>query len=110
MSSPNAERITKDVAMDHYRQRLMDFVQLHRSGGAFLMPNAWDAGTARILEGWGYKALGTTSAGLAFSMGLRDSSCSLSRQRVLDNARSIVEATNLPISRRSGRRLRCFAG
>ncbi|MFD3191597.1 oxaloacetate decarboxylase [Sedimentitalea sp. HM32M-2] len=80
------------------KKKLCEFVRLHRAPGAFLMPNAWDAGTARILEGMGFPALATTSAGLAFSMGLRDSSGSLSRQQVLDNARSIVEATSLPVS------------
>lgn len=81
-----------------YRRKLEEFARLHRAPGAFLMPNAWDAGTARILERMGFPALATTSAGLAFSMGLRDSSGSLSRQQVLDNARSIVEATSLPVS------------
>ena len=81
-----------------HTRRLDEFIRLHRSPDTFLMPNAWDAGTARILEGLGFPALATTSAGLAFSMGLRDSSGSLSRQHVLDNARLIVEATSLPVS------------
>lgn len=81
-----------------YRRKLDEFTRLHRAPGAFLMPNAWDAGTARLLEGLGFPALATTSAGLAFSMGVRDSSRCLSRRQVLDNARSIVEATSLPVS------------
>lgn len=88
----------KEMLMDENRQKLDKFVRLHHSTGAFLLPNAWDAGTARILEGLGFEALATTSAGLAFSMGIRDSSSSLSRNQVLENARSIVEATNLPVS------------
>lgn len=97
------ERVTlrkgrKTMLMDKNRQKLEQFARLHHSGAAFLMPNAWDAGTARILEGLGFEALATTSAGLAFSMGIRDSSGSLSRSQVLDNALSIVEATNLPVS------------
>lgn len=88
----------KTMPMDKNQQKLEKFDRLHHSDGAFLMPNAWDAGTARILEGLGFEALATTSAGLAFSMGIRDSSSSLSRSQVLDNARSIVEATNLPVS------------
>jgi 2-methylisocitrate lyase-like PEP mutase family enzyme len=95
---PECRESHKGMAMDRYQQRLTEFARLHRSGSAFLMPNAWDAGTARILEGLGFKALGTTSAGLAFSIGLRDSSGSLSRTQVLDNAHSIVEATSLPVS------------
>ncbi|WP_434058453.1 isocitrate lyase/PEP mutase family protein [Coralliovum pocilloporae] len=79
-------------------RKLAEFARLHREAGAFLMPNAWDAGTARILEKLGFPALATTSAGLAISMGVRDSSGSLSRRQVLDNARSIVAATSLPVS------------
>lgn len=81
-----------------YQRKLEKFGRLHQTSGAFLMPNAWDARTARILEGLGFPALATTSAGLAFSMGLRDSSGSLSRQQVLDNAYSVVSATSLPVS------------
>jgi len=84
--------------MNERQQKLDRFSSLHQSTGAFLMPNAWDAGSARILEGLGFQALATTSAGLAISMGLRDSSGCLSRNQILDNARSIVEATNLPVS------------
>lgn len=88
----------KTMSMNINKRKLDEFTGLHNSTGAFLMPNAWDAGTARILEGLGFEALATTSAGLAFSMGIRDSSGSLSRRQVLENARSIVEATNLPVS------------
>jgi 2-methylisocitrate lyase-like PEP mutase family enzyme len=88
----------KTMQVDSHQQKLDHFTRLHQSTGTFLMPNAWDAGTARILEGLGFQALATTSAGLAFSMGLRDSSGSLSRRQVLDNARAIVEATSLPVS------------
>jgi len=88
----------KATSMNINKRKLDEFTSLHNSTGAFLMPNAWDAGTARILEGLGFEALATTSAVLAFSMGIRDSSGSLSRSQVLDNARSIVEATNLPVS------------
>ncbi|MEP4194428.1 MAG: isocitrate lyase/phosphoenolpyruvate mutase family protein [Aliishimia sp.] len=83
---------------NNYQQLLDTFTNLHASPGAFLMPNAWDAGSARLLEGLGFQALATTSAGLAFSMGLRDSSGCLSRDQVLNNARSIIEATSLPVS------------
>ena len=59
--------------MNDHAKKLGEFVRLHHSAESFLMPNAWDAGTARILEGLGFKALATTSAGLAFALGLRDS-------------------------------------
>ncbi|MEM9550860.1 MAG: isocitrate lyase/phosphoenolpyruvate mutase family protein, partial [Pseudomonadota bacterium] len=78
--------------------KLEAFNGLHRGSDAFLMPNVWDAGTARILEGLGFPALATTSGGLALALGVRDSSGSLSRQQVLENARLIVNATSLPVS------------
>ena len=74
------------------------FQDLHQGTGVFVMPNAWDAGTARILEALGSKALATTSAGYAFSTGRRDSSAVLSREEVVSNAQAIVEATDLPVS------------
>jgi 2-methylisocitrate lyase-like PEP mutase family enzyme len=74
------------------------FKQLHTRPGAFVIPNPWDAGTARILTALGYEALATTSAGFAFSLGRRDSSGSFTRDEVLGNARAIVEATHLPVS------------
>lgn len=74
------------------------FVALHARVGAFVMPNPWDAGSARILTAVGFEALATTSAGFAFAIGRRDSAAALPREAVLANARSIVEATDLPVS------------
>lgn len=74
------------------------FKRLHEGSGAFVMPNPWDAGSARILSALGFEALATTSAGLAFSIGRRDSAAGLTRAQVLANARAIVEATDLPVS------------
>jgi len=74
------------------------FQQLHQGGEAFVIPNPWDAGSARILTALGFEALATTSAGFAFSVGRRDSSAALSRDEMLANARAIVEATHLPVS------------
>jgi len=74
------------------------FTALHEQPGTFVIPNPWDAGTARILTALGFEALATTSAGFAFSMGRRDSAAALSRDEVLENARAIVAATHLPVS------------
>lgn len=74
------------------------FCALHARSGAFVIPNPWDGGTARILTALGFDALATTSAGLAFSLGRLDSSAGLTREQVLDNARAIVDATPLPVS------------
>lgn len=76
----------------------MRFRALHDGLGAFVIPNPWDAGTARILEALGFEALATTSAGLAFSLGRRDGQGAVSRDEALANARLIVDATSLPVS------------
>ncbi|AFL53216.1 2-methylisocitrate lyase-like PEP mutase family enzyme [Sinorhizobium fredii] len=74
------------------------FRALHDRPGAFVIPNPWDAGSARILTALGFEALATTSAGFAFSVGRRDSAAALSRDAILQNAGDIVEATDLPVS------------
>ena len=74
------------------------FRSLHERPGVFVIPNPWNAGTARILAALGFEALATTSAGYAFSVGRRDSIAGLTRDEVLDNARGIVNATHLPVS------------
>ena len=74
------------------------FTALHQRPGIFVIPNPWDAGTARILTALGFEALATTSAGFAFSIGRRDSAAGLTREEVLANARAIVDATHLPVS------------
>jgi 2-methylisocitrate lyase-like PEP mutase family enzyme len=74
------------------------FRALHERPGAFVMPNPWDVGTARILGGLGFEALATTSAGLAFALGRRDGEGAVSRDEALAHARTIVSATPLPVS------------
>jgi 2-methylisocitrate lyase-like PEP mutase family enzyme len=64
--------------------------------GAFIIPNPWDGGSARILAGLGFEALATTSAGFAFSLGRRDGM--VTRDEVLAHCRTIVDATNLPVA------------
>jgi 2-methylisocitrate lyase-like PEP mutase family enzyme len=79
-------------------QKYKAFVELHERSGAFVIPNPWNAGTARILTALGFEALATTSAGYAFSVGRRDSAAGLTRDEILENAKTIVEATHLPVS------------
>jgi len=74
------------------------FRGLHERPGTFVIPNPWDAGTARVLAALDFEALATTSAGLAFALGRRDGEGLVSREETLANARSIVEATDLPVS------------
>jgi 2-methylisocitrate lyase-like PEP mutase family enzyme len=78
--------------------RAEQFLLLHRPGRPLLLPNPWDAGSARLLASAGFAALATTSAGLAHSLGLPDGVNELGRELTLANARSIVQATVLPVS------------
>ena len=73
------------------------FAALHRQG-CFVIANAWDAGSARILDHLGFVALATTSAGLAFMLGRRDGRAAVGRAEALANARDIIAATGLPVS------------
>jgi 2-methylisocitrate lyase-like PEP mutase family enzyme len=77
-------------------QKAERFRELHARDGAFVIPNPWDAGSARILAALGFEALTTTSAGLAFTLGRRDGSAT--RAETLANARLIVDATDLPVA------------
>jgi 2-methylisocitrate lyase-like PEP mutase family enzyme len=74
------------------------FRALHERKKPFVIGNPCDAGSARILTSLKYEALSTTSAGLAFSLGRRDGTASVSRADALANAKSIVEATELPVA------------
>ena len=71
------------------------FQQLHESG-CFLIPNPWDVGSARFLQGLGFKALATTSSGFAWSQGRPDNG--VSREVALNHLQAIVAATELPIN------------
>src|SRR5213082_1033273 len=76
-------------------QKAADFVALHE-GEAFVIPNPWDAGSAKVLEALGFKALATTSSGFAFTLGKRDSRATL--DEVIEHTRVLAEATDLPVS------------
>jgi 2-methylisocitrate lyase-like PEP mutase family enzyme len=81
--------------MNVHAQRVDAFRRLHASG-CFVMPNPWDVGSARALERLGFKALATTSAGLAWTLGLPDSSVKL--EDVLAHLRAVVNAVQLPVN------------
>jgi 2-methylisocitrate lyase-like PEP mutase family enzyme len=72
------------------------FQALHARAGAFVIPNPWDAGTARVLASLGFEALTTTSAGMAFTYGRRDGA--VTRDHSLANAKAIVDAVDLPVA------------
>jgi len=73
------------------------FRKLHERG-CFVIPNPWDIGTARYLRQLGFKALATTSAGLAFSRGLPDADWAIPLDEALKHIREIVSATDLPVN------------
>lgn len=83
--------------MEH-KSKFEEFRSLHRRTEAFVIPNAWDAGSARLLASLGFEALATTSAGYAFSVGKRDSFACLSRDELVANAAQIVTACDIPVS------------
>ena len=76
-------------------QKAEAFVALH-AGEPFIIPNPWDAGSARVLEKLGFKALATTSSGFAFTLGRSDGETTL--DEVIDHIRVLDRATDLPVS------------
>lgn len=84
--------------MQDQQTKFERFRALHHGDAAFVIPNPWDAGSARLLASLGFAALATTSAGYAFAKGKLDSFASLTRDEILANAKEIVEATDLPVS------------
>ena len=81
----------------HFAARRQQFRKLHESG-CFVIPNPWDAGSARYLRHLGFPALATTSAGLAFSRGLPDSGWAVPREVVLNHIAEIAAAVELPVN------------
>ena len=77
------------------QERRAAFRALHAQG-CFILPNPWDVGSARMLEGLGFQALATTSSGYAWSQGMADGA--VSREVVLDHLRTMVAATELPVN------------
>jgi 2-methylisocitrate lyase-like PEP mutase family enzyme len=81
--------------MSSQAERVATFHRLHASG-CFVMPNPWDAGTARALERLGFQALATTSAGLAWALGRSDPEVTL--EQTLDHLRVIADAVDVPVN------------
>src|SRR5438874_2921594 len=77
------------------QQKAATFRALHE-GEAFIVPNPWDAGSAKVLAALGFEALATTSSGFAFTLGRRDGGVTL--DEVVEHTRAIDEATGLPVS------------
>lgn len=81
--------------MNVHDDRIAEFHRLH-SSGCFVMPNPWDAGSARALEQMGFKALATTSAGFAWTLGRTDTQAT--RDQVLEHLRVVVDAVSVPVN------------
>ena len=81
--------------MTRARQKATDFRALH-AGDAFIIPNPWDAGSAKVLEAQGFKALASTSSGFAFTLGRLDGGATL--DEVLEHIQVLDRSTNLPVS------------
>lgn len=81
--------------MDVQPARTAEFHRLH-SSGCFVMPNPWDAGSARALERMGFPALATTSAGFAWTLGRPDGRAT--RDEVLEHLRAVVNAVDVPVN------------
>jgi 2-methylisocitrate lyase-like PEP mutase family enzyme len=78
-------------------EKRLAFRRLHETG-CFVLPNPWTVGSARYLQHMGFQALATTSAGVAFGMGLPDADWAVPRDVMLAHVRSIVEASDLPVN------------
>src|SRR4051794_27926610 len=81
------------VRMRTQSEKAAAFRALHQRPGAFIIPNPWDAGTARLLASLGFEALATTSLGYANTLGRPDGAGVVSRAELLDNCRDIAAAT-----------------
>jgi len=76
--------------------KIAAFRQLHAAPGIFVIPNPWDAGSARLLQGVGFKALATSSAASAHTLGRKD--YGVTREEALQMAKLIVDAVAIPVS------------
>jgi 2-methylisocitrate lyase-like PEP mutase family enzyme len=84
--------------MKSQQNKAAAFLTLHQRPGAFIIPNPWDAGSAKIIEKLGFEALATTSAGYAFSTGRPNGLALIGRQEALENAQAIAAASHLPVT------------
>ena len=82
--------------MTTQKEKAERFVALHARPGAFLIPNPWDAGSAKLLEGLGFEALATTSAGFANAIGKLDGQVTLEEK--IEHCRTLAAATDIPVS------------
>ena len=83
--------------LEQQRNRATIFRALHSGPEILLLPNVWDVASARLMEDSAYKAIATTSAGIAFSLGYPDGQ-KISREEMLESIARIVRAVKVPLS------------
>ncbi len=88
-------RVTTEDTLSRQARKAADFRALHE-GEPFVIPNPWDAGSARVFEALGFKALATTSSAFAFTLGRLDGGVTL--DELAEHVRALDEATGLPVS------------
>src|SRR5438034_6963107 len=88
------DTVTSDP-MTRQERKAAEFAALH-ADEPFVIPNPWDAGSARVLEALGFKALATTSSGFAFTLGRLDGAVTL--EEVVDHVAALDAATELPVA------------
>jgi 2-methylisocitrate lyase-like PEP mutase family enzyme len=93
---PVAKQNAIPVAARTQEEKGVHFRDLHAREKAFIIPNPWDVGTARLLEKLGFEALATTSAGYAFSAAKQDGA--VARDEMIEHVRDLAAATDLPVS------------
>jgi len=91
-------RDTGRLKMRTQEERARIFRALHEKPGIFMMPNPWDAGTAKLFASLGFEALASTSQGFANALGRVDGTLSVSRAELIANCREIAAATELPVT------------
>lgn len=85
------------VNIERQKQKAVDFLALHQAPAILFLPNAWDVASTKIFELEGFKAIGTTSAGIAATLGYADSQ-NMSLAENMDVVQRIVDNTTLPVS------------
>jgi 2-methylisocitrate lyase-like PEP mutase family enzyme len=88
--------INEGIAMISQSEKCERFAELHKRDGAFLIPNPWDVGSAKLLQGLGFEAIATTSAALAYTFGRADGEVTL--QEKLEHCSELAKATSIPIN------------
>jgi 2-methylisocitrate lyase-like PEP mutase family enzyme len=91
-----ADDVRKELMSLSQKEKAINLQRLHQGPGVFVIPNVWDAGSARMMAGLGFSALATSSAASAGILGRRDGQ--ITREEVLTQIRSISAATDLPLS------------